>query len=171
MNKIISVTSLLILFGIYIISEYIYFNPSNSEQRGYYFVYKPHTFNKGDLVLVCIRDSQSINVLHKFGLPSIASNVCQLPFLLKTIAAKNGDKVVVSNRGITINNLLQANTHAFTKYKNIWLNPLPVGAIYKLRQDDYFLLGKGDNSYDSRYFGIVANTDLLYRAILFYKIF
>jgi type IV secretory pathway protease TraF len=171
MNKIIGIASLLALFGIYFINVHIYFNPSNSEQMGYYFVYKPRVFNKNDLVLVCVRDRESINILHKFGLPCTASTTCQLPFLLKRIAAKNGDTVVVSNKGVIINNLLQANTSAFKRYKNIWLNPLPVGAIYKLGPDDYFLLGKGGNSYDSRYFGVVANTDLQYRAILFYKVF
>ncbi|MCC2624515.1 MAG: Peptidase [Burkholderiales bacterium] len=166
-NKIISFASLLILAGIYFINEHIYFNPSTSEQRGYYFVYKPHVFNRADLVLSCIRDVRSISILHKFGLPYMSSGGCALPFLLKKIAAIDGDMVVVGRGGIFINNVLLTNTTVFRKYQNIQLNPLHIGTTYKLGKDEYFLLGNGKNSYDSRYFGVVKNTDLQYRAILF----
>ncbi len=168
MNRIISILSLLILCGIYIMSRYIYFNPTSSERRGYYFVYKPHTFEINDLVLVCVHNMRSTNVLHQLGLPYTADGGCPLPFLLKKIAAKNGDGVVVSDRGIIINNSLQANTMAIKHNKNIWLNPLPAGTNYKLGKNDYFLLGQGNNSYDSRYFGIVITADLQYKAVLFW---
>lgn len=167
MNKIISFLSLLALCGIYMMSRYIYFNPTSSEIRGYYFVYRPHIFDINDLVLVCISDTKSIEVLHQFGLPYI-SGECQLPFLLKKIAAKNSDMVMVAYEGIIINNHLQLNTKAITKYKNIYLNPLAVGTKYKLGKDDYFLLGRGNNSYDSRYFGVVKGQGLQYKAILFW---
>ncbi|HLX53103.1 MAG TPA: S26 family signal peptidase [Aquella sp.] len=148
-------------------NKYIYFNPTNSEIRGYYFVYKPQTFEINDLVLVCVRDTRSVNVLHQFGLPYTANGVCQLPFLLKKIVAKNGDIVEISDRGVIINNRLQPNTLAIKHYKNIWLNPLPVGGKYKLDRNEYFLLGRGNNSYDSRYFGIITAVDLQYKAVLF----
>jgi type IV secretory pathway protease TraF len=133
-------------------------------------VYKSDTFNKNDLVLVCIRDRESIKILHKFGLPYTTSKTCQLPFLLKKIAAKSGDIVQISNSGIVVNNKLVPNTVAVIKYKNIYLNPLSIGAKYILGKHDYFLLGLGNNSYDSRYFGVVHAADLSYKAILFWPI-
>lgn len=168
MNRIISISSLLILCGIYIVSRYIYFNPTSSESRGYYFVYKPHTFEINDLVLVCVRDMRSINVLHQFGLPYTADKGCHLPFLLKKIVAKNSDTIEIGDRGVIINNILQPNTMAIKRYKNIWLNPLSEGIKYKLGKNDCFLLGQGNNSYDSRYFGVVNTADLQYKAILFW---
>jgi len=108
----------------------------------------------------------SINILHQFGLPYTADGDCHLPSLLKKIAAKNGDTVEIGDKGIMINSHLQPNTMAIKHYKTIWLNPLPAGTRYKLGKSDYFLLGQGNNSYDSRYFGVVTTADLQYKAIL-----
>jgi type IV secretory pathway protease TraF len=112
MNRIISILSLSILCGIYIVSKYVYFNPTNSEIRGYYFVYKPRKFEINDLVLVCVRDIRSVGILHQFGLPYTTDGDCPLPYLLKKIAAKDGDIMEISDRGIIINNRLQPNTMA-----------------------------------------------------------
>ncbi len=121
------------------------------------------------MVLVCVRDKVSIHILNRFGLPYIANEACHLPFLLKKIVAKHDDTITVINKGIIINNYLYPNTLAMSRYKSISLNPLSVGTKYKLGKNEYFLLGRGSNSYDSRYFGLVRAADLQYKAILFWR--
>lgn len=165
----ISIISLIILGIIYIISRYVYFNPTNSEIKGYYLVYKPITYVKNDLVLVCIRDPQSIEVLYKFKLPRTKKEKCELPFLLKKVAAKFGDKIEITNMGIKINDVLLANTEALRQVRGISLNRLTIGTKYILNKNEYFLLGEGSNSYDSRYFGVVKKDDLRYKAILLWQ--
>jgi type IV secretory pathway protease TraF len=49
------------------------------------------------------------------------------------------------------------------------LNRLTIGTKYILNKNEYFLLGEGSNSYDSRYFGVVKNDDLRYKAILLWQ--
>lgn len=166
MHHKISYLSLLILGGMSITSQYVYFNPTVSVARGYYFVYKAIKYNTNDLVLVCILDERSINILHQLGLPYMANEGCKLPFLLKRIAAKSGDIVVVGAKGIKINNLLQPNTVAIRRYHNIDLNKLVPNTKYRLAKGDYFLLGNTSNSYDSRYFGVVTESAIYYKALL-----
>jgi conjugative transfer signal peptidase TraF len=169
MNRVISILSLFILSAMYMISQYIYFNPTNSEIKGYYWVYQPKVYKVNDLVLVCIRDIKSIELLHQLGLPYIETQECNIPFLLKKIVAIEGDIFAVDVTGIRINNFLYPNTQAITKYQNTQLNPLAIGTKYQLESGEYFLLGQGSNSYDSRYFGVIHRSDLRYRAILIWQ--
>lgn len=169
MNRAISILSLCILGAIYMFGCRIYFNPTSSEAKGYYWVYKSSAYKIGDMAVFCIRDKESIKILHQFGLPYIENAKCNFSFLLKKIVAKEGDIIFVSDKGIKINNQLYPNTRAISKYKNIHLNALVIGSKYKLGKYEYFLLGKGNNSYDSRYFGIVKEVDLQYKAILLWQ--
>ena len=58
------------------------------------------------------------------------------------------------------------NSLAIKNYTGIDLKPLPIGYRYKLKSGEYWLLGSGSNSYDSRYFGVVTQTEIKKRAIL-----
>jgi type IV secretory pathway protease TraF len=163
----ISVLSLFILGGMYSLSRYVYFNPSLSETRGYYFAYKASFYNIGDMVLVCLQGEAVAATLHQLGLPDNNGD-CSHDYLLKHITAKAGDSVVVTNAGIKINNSMHLNSSGISRHKNIWLSPLPVGNQYVLESQEYFLLGSNANSYDSRYFGIVRSDSIPYKAVLFW---
>lgn len=164
-----SVAGVFLLMGLYIISRYIYFNPTPSETIGYYFVYHPLNYNVGDLVLVCVKDRNSMFILYELGLPYSDENGCKLPLLLKRIAAQSRDTIEITSRGILINEKLKPHTKAIYEYENLILNGLPIGTHYQLTSEQYFLLGQGDRSYDSRYFGIVPVDALRYKAILIWR--
>ena len=151
--------------------SHIYFNPSSSEVRGYYFVYKANKYSVNDRVLLCVKDGESIKILRKLGLTYV-SDKCpgNMPYLLKKIVAIPGDNVLLTRDGVRVNGVLQPNSVSFKKFKLVELNPLAIQQEFKLKEAEYFVIGRGKRSYDSRYFGIIRGSDIYYKAILIYSI-
>lgn len=87
--------------------------------------------------------------------------------MLKPIAARAGDVVVVSHSGISVNGKLLPNTQSFP-YDNRHnpLNRWPEGA-YTVQPGTIWLLSTfNEKSFDSRYFGPVALADMAHHAHL-----
>ena len=179
-------------------SQVIYYNPSPSENIGYYFTYNPsviplkhrhNQYKSGDLVLFYLSDSTTVTVnagingnfsrsmpsmsgsrtqsshlgvLHQLGLPYTN------PYLLKQIVAVAGDEVSVTPNGVYVNNTLYANSKAqqYNMFHGVRINLLPMSyGKFRLADDEYFMLGKTANSYDSRYFGVIRQQQIYRRAV------
>lgn len=161
----------MIIMASNLLAQFVYFNPSSSEVQGYYFVYKTNDYQVGDTVLLCITDKRYVTILHQLGLP-YASDSCNsnMPYLLKRIVAKAGDKITINQHGMVINNKLQMTSLSYNYYHGLYLRPFKVRTKLILKDGQYLVLGIGVNSYDSRYFGIVYKHDIHYRAILLWQI-
>ena len=144
----------------------IYKNVTQSEPLGYYFVWTGWTYNVNDLVLVCLNDMVYENVLHRLGLPYI-KNECQhnTPFLLKRIVAISGDEVLITNDGVYINNRYYNNSKQLLQYHNINLLP-QFKRRFILKKNEFFLLGDTPTSYDSRYFGVIKQSQIYKKTLL-----
>ena len=152
-------------FIFYILNNSIYRNITNSEPLGYYFVWNKPKYNTHDLVLVCVNERLYSNVLHQLGVPKI-SGECKnnMPFLLKKIVAQSGDTIVVTTDGIYINSALYKNSKAIAQYHGINLYPQK-DRVFKLKKDEFFLMGETPTSYDSRYIGVVKLSQIYKRAV------
>lgn len=158
---------LLIPIFIAIIWEQIYFNPTISVPRGYYFTYKTNNFSRNDFVLICITDKSHINTMRLLQLPD-TKNSCpgNTPCLLKKIIGIPNDIINITPHGITINHQLLPNSKSINlTQQNIYLHPLKPQKII-LGFNQYFVLGDSKNSYDSRYFGIVPINNIYRKALL-----
>lgn len=157
---------MLIAAVIYFIVQAIYFNPTISEVRGYYFTYPALDYKIGDIVLICVWDSNRLETMHKLKLPYV-DNACpyRTPHLMKRIVGVAGDIVTINVNGIYINGNLLPNSQAQTEFKHIQLKPLGY-SNFKLKANEYFVLGMTIHSYDSRYFGVIDKAQLHRRAVL-----
>lgn len=158
-----------IMCGIcYVLSRYIYFNPSSSEPIGHYLVYVPFSYHRNDRVLLCLTKATWVGLAHKLGLPSEDTCSGQMPYLLKQIVAVPGDTVFITTQGIRVNDKYFKDSVSLNSYKGLALHPYKVGTFLHLAQGQFFLLGQGKFSYDSRYFGVIDKKDIHYKAILLY---
>ncbi len=152
---------------IFVKRQFIY-NPSPSLTKGYYFTYPIIEPKVDDIVLLCIWDESHIEVLHQLGLP-YKSDECprNTPYLMKQIVTKEGDEVSVSVDGVRVNNYSYKNSRIVQKSRQINLLPLKFGS-FKLKHNEYFVLGVTPHSYDSRYFGVINRKQIYRRAKLVY---
>ena len=153
----------------YIISCYIYFNPSSSEPIGYYLVYVPSSYQRNDKVLICLTKTPWVSLAHQLGLPSEDSCSNQMPYLLKQVVAVPGDIVFITTNGIRVNDKYLKDSMSLNSYKGLALHPHKVGTFIHLGGNQFFLLGQNRFSYDSRYFGVISKKDIHYKAILLWQ--
>lgn len=147
----------------YLILKHITYNNTGSEPIGYYLSYKPLKYNVGDLSMVCITNKVHTQIMHNLGLPYSQSCKNGMPFLLKRIVAKYPSEIIFDKNGITINGILQKNSIADNNIPH-----LDYGVV-KLKPNQYFLMGETPHSYDSRYFGAVDQSQLIYKAKLLFQ--
>ncbi len=160
----------LVLTTMKVLSKQITFNYTISEPVGYYFVIQLNNYLVQDKVLVCVVSSKHLSSMHKLGLP-YQKLECpnDAPYLLKTIVAKEGDKVEISKSGVLINGELFKSSKAFLTDKGINLYPMSLQKFI-LAKDEFFVLGDTLNSYDSRYFGIIRKNQVYGKAILVWSV-
>jgi conjugative transfer signal peptidase TraF len=159
-NCVFSSLSFVALITMWVISRKVVFNQGVSEIQGYYFTYANSTYQKGDMVLVCITSLTHIRMLHVLRLP-IFSGECanNMPYLLKHIVAVENDLVEITSAGVYVNNFLHENSVPLTRYKRIKLPKLNL-LKFRLRTGEFFVLGNTSHSYDSRYFGVITHANL-----------
>ena len=74
---------------------------------------------------------------------------------MKSVAAKAGDRVLISEKGLFINGLYVGAVKRFDSAGR----PLPVkDGEFVLRQNELFTVSSHDNSFDSRYFGPIQTS-------------
>lgn len=156
-------------FCFYGISSSIYKNVTRSEPLGYYFAYKSLSYSIGDLVLLCIDDIRYIDIMYKLGIER-ADNECSggTSYLLKRIIAIPGDTVTISDNGINVDGICYPHSKFKLSYNGIKLLPQKKQQI-RLKNEEFFVLGEGNTSFDSRYFGIVKGNQIAKKAILIFR--
>lgn len=148
----------------------IIYNPSISETRGYYLVIKRNHYERNSIVQICIDDPKYQEVLRKLKLP-FHNRQCRggMDYLLKNIVGVAGDHVNINNQGVFINGVLQNNSNAINSFKGIDLYPT-TKRRFILRRNEFFVLGTTTHSYDSRYFGVIQESQIVAEAYLIYGI-
>lgn len=152
---------LLITLGIvYTVKLYVYnnycINITPSVPKGIYKLKKIEEYRKGKIVYIEIPDNAKKVIWEREYLPK------HINYLVKYIKGIPGDLIQVKNNKLYINDEYQGSIKKYDLQGKILESSLPKN--YTLRKDEYVLLGKDDNSYDSRYFGIVKKEKILKEA-------
>lgn len=88
--------------------------------------------------------------------------------LLKSVVAKVGDVVTISDEGIFVNYRKLRNSE---RLKNIRIQAKNI-VDYTLQEDEFLVMGRSPYSWDSRYFGIVRGNEFISQVVpvfLFYS--
>lgn len=141
---------------------------SNSDQNGIYLVLpfkQSYNYELNNYVAFCLNTKSSEKWAEKFGLPP--SNICKLKGtpLVKHICAIPNDKITLNQN----NNFFYKNdkkTSMILMYKNTKLNEYDWNKPLLIESNSYFLCGKNQSSYDSRYYGAIPKSSLLTKVIL-----
>jgi conjugative transfer signal peptidase TraF len=144
--------------GVKLLPNYIIRNNTSSEPTGLYFVKTPVDIEVGKRYTIKI---PVLELSKKLGLePNVKT-------FLKTVVAKAGDVIQVTNDGVLVNGKLLPNSKGVQSVRGIELHPLPIGYKHRLKQNEYFMLGQTARSFDSRYFGVIKRKDILKEAFWF----
>jgi conjugative transfer signal peptidase TraF len=123
---------------------------SGSMPKGVYKIKDDDSVSLGQIVVFNIPPSVSDLVKNRRWAPESVSYL-----LMKPVAAKAGDRVLVSEKGLFINDMYCGPVKRFDSKGR----PLPViDGEFVLRQNELFTLSNHDNSFDSRYFGPIATS-------------
>lgn len=141
--------------------EFIYINTSNSLPYGFYLSLPIDKIHRGDLLLMCL-DSNTAFLAKKRHYISKGSCPHQSAPLGKYVQALNGDMVTVNKEGIYVN------YQYIEKSKSLKIDalgrPLPLSLNNKiLKKDEFLVVNSQENSFDSRYFGVIKKEQILSR--------
>lgn len=156
---------LLITFSFTYLGKVLFFqnycyNISSSVPKGIYKLENiDSTLKKNQMVYLKIPDNAKNIIWEREYLPK------EIDVIVKYIKGVPGDTIEVLNNKLYINNIFEGNIKKVDSEGNILPSELP--QKYILKENEYILLGSDDNSYDSRYFGIVRKKQILKKA---YKI-
>ena len=145
----------LIVIGMLALHIKIVYQHTPSMPEGFYFIYDGNHYAEDDIVM--IKPDQAVMQL----ILSRGYITKAMP-LLKTVAASDGDYVCFHKHHVIINK---------KRYPLYELdkegNKLPkINFCSHLKTGQYFVLGSGsERSFDSRYFGIINQEQILGRAI------
>lgn len=164
-DKLIIGVSLFIA-GVVIFMRQLVYNPTPSLQRGYYFSYPAFSYAVNDIVVFCINDRTQVSVMHELKLPHV-SGAClyDAPYLMKRVAAVANDDVYITDGGVIINGSMARNSNPLDGYGKLVFPKLHPNKFH-LREHEFFVLGQTGHSYDSRYFGIIKDDQIFWKAKL-----
>lgn len=153
---------LLITLGIvYTVKLYVYnnycINITPSIPKGLYKLKNIEEYRKGKIVYIEIPDNAKTVIWEREYLPK------HINYLVKYIKGIPGDLIQVKSNKLYINGEYQGSIKEYDLQGKILKSSLP--KEYTLKKDEYVLLGSDDNSYDSRYFGIVKKEKILKEAL------
>lgn len=171
MLKLVAVAVVLLLVA----SKFLVFNTTASLPIGLYFKTNL-TPKKGDIVLLC----PPVNSVVEHGLNRkfISPGLCPgaYGYLIKVYAAEAGDQISLTQAGITINNQLWPNSarqnwgqssaqglgQAFTQNLDQNFESQSWPDIHKqLEAHEVIVMTEHKQSFDSRYFGIVPEANIV----------
>ena len=138
----------------------VWINLSDSLAHGVYTVTTQKSdLKKGDLILTCIPELYSNFALERSYLMAGKCYDKVAP-VGKYIVATTGDLVQSTSDGIYVNHILIKNSKALNEDKNG--NPMFIYKINrKLTENELFVINEKENSFDSRYFGIINKRQVI----------
>ena len=84
----------------------------------------------------------------------------KMPYFIKKIVAIEGDVITINDNGIYINQKYVPMSAPIKFIRHVKLHHVYL-SNYKLKHNQFIVIGEIPGSYDSRYFGIVESTDLV----------
>lgn len=121
------------------------------------YVYNNYCINITPSIPKGLYKLKNIEEYRKGNLPK------HINYLVKYIKGIPGDLIQVKSNKLYINGEYQGSIKEYDLQGKILKSSLP--KEYTLKKDEYVLLGSDDNSYDSRYFGIVKKEKILKEAL------
>lgn len=141
---LLSIASLLCLFVV---------NTTPSFPRGVYLkTYR--TVEKGNLVLFCPPDTPLFHDAFRYRLASSGLCPSGLGYLIKRVAAVEGDMVRISDTGVEVNGKKLENSK---RQKAFRPRPLSPDIYHRLGSHEVLLMSPHPLSFDSRYFGPLSD--------------
>ena len=134
-------------------------NITESMPVGIYYLCAPDDLRNGDLVAVKL-PPDLISIGLKRGYIKSDETI-----LLKRLIAVPNDKIIYKNEQISVNGISKYKciVKDIDLHERVMPNSLKEG-IYTLGNNEYFVLGNNDDSWDSRYFGSVNKENIINRA-------
>lgn len=154
---IIASSLLLYLFVKELSSRYFVLNLSPSMEKGIYLLKKIDELKKGDVVVLNIPLNIKETLYSRGYLPK------NIKTLLKEVVAIEGDYVEVVHNKFYVNGEFKGDIARKDPKGRELVSHVENGV---LKSDEIFLLGRGENSFDSRYFGVVKKSEILKKTIL-----
>lgn len=164
-NKRKFLTILFLTVSVLFIASYVFtslnytINITSSLPLGIYKTKSITTLQRGDIILFCLDPKFSEKVADK---KVLTQGTC--PFNLakigKKVVAVPNDAVTINQDGITVNEKTLANTKVNLDVVATLEIPL-IEYEGILRSHEYVVASEKDNSFDSRYFGIVTEDKIL----------
>lgn len=160
LKKLIVGMSTFTLISIFL-KTFVTFNPTPSLKTGFYLITNIKKVQKGDIVTIKYPESiKNVIFPSKFYYREVNG-------FMKIIAGIPGDLIETKNQKVYINGILKGNISiADSKGRH-----LPQSNVNKiLEENEYYLMGEAENSFDSRYWGTVKRKEILKKAKLIYEI-
>ncbi len=143
------------ILGIYTRKSFV-INISSSIPIGIYKVDKSTDFKRGDIITFSTKNYSDIL--------NYSGSIKNITFS-KYIAGISGDYIRIENNKIYINDKEKGNI-----FKTDGLNnnlPQLKEKEYIVKEDEIFVLGTNDKSFDSRYYGCIKKSDVIYKLVPF----
>lgn len=152
---------LVIILGlVYTVKLYIYnnycINITPSIPKGIYKLKKIESLERNKVVYIEIPDNAKKIIWGREYLPK------HINYLVKYIKGIPGDTIQVKSNSLYINGEFEGSIRKYDLQGKKLDSELPID--YILKEEEYILLGSDDNSYDSRYFGIIKKDKILKEA-------
>lgn len=133
----------------------IIYNVTDSLPHGVYRVIKQQTYKRGDLIVFPIPEEVRSLVLERGWMKPDS-------YLIKPVAAINGDKVWITSGQVFVNGM----SFGATKKQDRHGLPLPSFVFNEtLSTGKISVLQRSDDSFDSRYFGQIDESQIIGRAV------
>lgn len=126
---------------------------------GVYYLSNIKTLKKGDIVLLKTPSNAKILYDRKYLEKRVK-------YLIKNVAGESGDLIKIKNSKLYLNEIFLGNIAKKDKLGRSLKSDLKNKII---PQNKILLLGNTDDSYDSRYFGLIDKSRLLKKAKLIYE--
>ena len=141
------------ILGIYT-RKYLVLNISSSIPTGIYKVDKSTDFKRGDIVTFSTKRYKDI-----LDYPGSIKNIT----FSKYIAGISGNYIRIENNKIYVNNKEKGNIFKVDGLNNRL--PQLKEKEYIVKEDEVFVLGTNDKSFDSRYYGCIKKSDVIYKLV------
>lgn len=141
------------ILGIYT-RKYFVLNISSSIPIGIYKVDKSTDFKRENIVTFSTKKYKDI-----LDYPGSIKNIT----FSKYIAGISGDYIRIENNKIYVNNKEKGNIFKVDGLNNRL--PQLKEKEYIVKEDEVFVLGTNDKSFDSRYYGCIKKSDVIYKLV------